>query len=219
MHPLTKPRPKPYVWASWLPKLMAGESSCVWSVWFRAHHFAARPADDGDFDLEAWRLDHTGLLRKAAAQYKEEGYTVFVEDQNQFVLKGKHGSLAGKPDIAAVRGGEGLILDGKTGQPRASDRLQVMLYMWALPLAVPAFKEVRFSGRVQYRARYTLITPDEVNAEFRSRVGELMRQVCGPTPPHKAPAFRECRHCPLAPEDCGDRVTTEAVYAGVTEEF
>jgi len=220
MHAQTKPRPTPYVWATWLAKLLAGETTCVWSAWFRAHHFAAKlDKADGDFDPELWRLEHTNLIRRTAAEFTGKGYAVTVENQNQFVLSGKVGTLAGKPDLVAVQGDEGWITDAKTGQPRGSDRLQVALYMWALPKANPVYAGVRFRGRVEYKCRYGLVAAEEVDAEFAARVADLMREVCGTDPPRKSPSFRECQFCPLTPDDCLDRIETEAVLVGVTDEF
>jgi hypothetical protein len=37
--------------------------------------------------------------------------------------------------------------------------------------------------------------------------------------PHKTPSYGECQHCPVTPEDCGDRVQTEKAYQGETDEF
>jgi hypothetical protein len=60
MHARTKPRTEPYVWATWISKLLAGESSCLWSAWFRAHnHLGAKI--ETDFDLQRWQLDHTAI--------------------------------------------------------------------------------------------------------------------------------------------------------------
>ena len=28
----------PYIWVTWLTKLLVGENSCEWSAWFRAQH-------------------------------------------------------------------------------------------------------------------------------------------------------------------------------------
>ncbi|MBN9121456.1 MAG: PD-(D/E)XK nuclease family protein [Planctomycetes bacterium] len=218
MHARTKPRTDPYVWATWISKLLAGESSCVWSAWFRAHHHVGAKVET-DFDLELWRVEHTALIRRTAADFASLGYTVTVESQNQFTLAGRLGTLAGRPDLVAVKGDEGWIIDGKTGQPKGSDRVQVMLYMWALQKANPAYAGVRFRGRVEYKARYGIIDPGEADTAFVTRVAGLMREVCGPNEPRKAPSYRECQSCPLTPDDCGDRVDTEAIFAGVTEEF
>ena len=32
------PREKPYVLATWLPKLLTGANTCEWAVCFKAHH-------------------------------------------------------------------------------------------------------------------------------------------------------------------------------------
>lgn len=219
MHAQTKPRPEPYVWATWITKLLAGEASCVWSAWFRSHHHATKIDRPGDFDFDLWQIEHTALVRRMAAQFEGDGYAVTVEHQNQFTLAGKSGTLAGRPDVVAIRGSEGWVIDTKTGQPRGSDRIQVMLYAWALPRANPAFAGVKFRGRVEYKCRFGIIEAEEVDTAFAVRVADLMREVCGPDPPRKSPSFKECRYCPLTPDDCLDRVEKEVVYAGVTEEF
>ena len=61
MHAQTTARPEPYVWVSWITKLLAGETSCVWSAWLRAHYETARVPNH--FDLGTWQMDHTALLR------------------------------------------------------------------------------------------------------------------------------------------------------------
>lgn len=218
MHARTKPRTEPYVWATWVSKLLAGESSCLWSAWFRAHYSFAK-TERADFDLDRWVVDHTTVVKRTAAEFEGKGFIVMTERQNQFSLVGKLGTLAGRPDVVAIQGDEGWIVDGKTGQPRASDRVQVLLYMWALKKANPAYANVRFKGRVEYMARYNLIDTEEVDAAFATQVAELMKLICGPDEPRKAPSFGECRCCPLTREDCADRVETEEILAGVTDEF
>jgi hypothetical protein len=217
MNPLTIIRPEPYVWVSWITKLLAGEASCTWSVWLRAHYQTAKVPSK--LELGTWQMDHASLLRKAVTEYETEGLTVFAEGQNLFTLKGKTGTLSGKPDVVAVKGKSGWIIDTKTGSPKASDRVQVMVYMWALPKTNPAFAGVRFDGKVVYRTRYNLVHADEVDETFAKRVGELMKEVCGEIEPHKAPSYGECQFCPVTTEDCPDRVEMAQVYAGVTDEF
>lgn len=31
-------RNSPYVWVTWLTKILAGEQSCEWASWFKAHY-------------------------------------------------------------------------------------------------------------------------------------------------------------------------------------
>ena len=28
----------PYIWVSWIAKLLTGENSCEWAAWFKAQH-------------------------------------------------------------------------------------------------------------------------------------------------------------------------------------
>jgi hypothetical protein len=48
MNALTTVRPEPYVWVSWITKILAGESSCVWSAWLRAHYQTAKAPNGFD---------------------------------------------------------------------------------------------------------------------------------------------------------------------------
>ena len=61
-------REHPYIWATWLPRLLTGENSCEWAVWFKAHHqnWSRQPSD---FDQAQWLLDHTALLNERRANW------------------------------------------------------------------------------------------------------------------------------------------------------
>jgi hypothetical protein len=217
MHAMTSPRVEPYVWVSWVTKVLAGESTCVWSAWLRAHYQTAKKPNG--LDLGSWQMDHTAMIRRASQDHERQGYKVWTESQNLFMLKGRSGTLSGKPDVVAVKDNAGWVVDTKTGSPRASDRVQVMLYMWALPKTNPAFAGVTFDGKVIYKSGFTVVSAGEIDEVFVRRVGELMKEICGDREPHKAPSYGECLHCPLTPEDCSDRVTTEKAYTGETDEF
>lgn len=159
------------------------------------------------------------MLRTAAAHHEKEGHTIFTESQNTFVLKGRTGTLSGKPDVVAVKDMAGWVIDTKTGSPKASDRVQVMIYMWALPKVIPAFAGVRFDGKVIYKTGYNLIMADEVDGIFIKRVGDLMKEICGEAEPHKAPSVGECQHCPITVEDCAERAGAVKVHQGETDDF
>lgn len=218
MHKLTIERPEPYVWVSWIAKILAGEASCVWSAWLRAHYQTAKPPN-GTFDMGRWQMDHSALLRKNVSEYEKKEFKVYTEGQNVFTLAGKTGTLSGKPDVVAVKDLMGWIVDMKTGSPKASDRIQVMIYMWAIPKTNPAFAGVTFEGKVLYKCCHSIIAPNEIDTVFVGRVAELMKEICGDAPPHKAPSFGECRYCPITTEDCGDRVETNTPHQGVTDDF
>ena len=138
------------MWTTWLARLLAGEASCEWASWFRSHYQAwAKPPTD--FDQAQWMLEHTALVNQARESREKLGYTVFTEGQNSFRLRGKFATLAGKPDLIAVKGGDRVLIDAKTGNP--AHPAQVMIYMYALPKALKQFRGVEFRGHVVYPTR------------------------------------------------------------------
>ena len=92
----------PYIWVTWLTRLLAGENSCEWATWFRAQHeswsWARVPST---FDLAGWQMAHTSGINENRRKWEEQGCEVFTEDQNAFVLKGRAATLGGKPDMIA----------------------------------------------------------------------------------------------------------------------
>src|SRR5262249_9613018 len=124
-------RETPYVWVSWVASLLSGDRNCEWAAWFRAHyHHIKRP---NNFDSTSYQIQHTALVSQFRNQQVSDGYTVTVEAQNEFRMKGKAGILSGMPDLVALKGDAGVIVDAKAGMPKGSHCAQVMLYMWALP--------------------------------------------------------------------------------------
>jgi hypothetical protein len=91
-------RSMPYVWATWITKLLAGERQCLWAAWFRAHHrYDKLPRDAA---LAAWTSEHTAMCGTCGRSLIMDGYNVRVEKQNDFKLVGRSGAvLSGKPDI------------------------------------------------------------------------------------------------------------------------
>ena len=83
-------REHPYIWATWLPRLLTGENSCEWAIWFKAHYrdWTRQPSD---FDQAKWLLDHTALVNERIRNWTVGGYDVDVEAQNRFELRGSNG--------------------------------------------------------------------------------------------------------------------------------
>ena len=79
------------------------------------------------FDQAAWHVNHTRLVNRVLDRFEGEGRSVSVEAQNQFTLVGRVATVGGKPDIIAVSGDSVTVCDAKTGQPRISDQVQVMV--------------------------------------------------------------------------------------------
>jgi hypothetical protein len=211
-------REVPFVWVTWLTKLMAGEDSCRWSSWFKAHHkYDKLPSD---FNLTQWTAEHSQLVHRRANELEAQGCGVFIEDENQFYLTGRDGitTLSGKPDIVAVRGDEVLVEDCKTGKPRNSDKMQVLIYMLVLKLVKPDLAKKTFHGSVFYKDHPQIeIEPDAVNSDFLGVFQEVMEAVKGADPCRKVPSYRECKFCDIGPSDCAERVDEEPLAVAATE--
>jgi hypothetical protein len=204
MHELTVYKSPTSTQVTWLAKYLAGETNCEWSLWFRT---CCKPAkwveDQGDFGQ--WAMNHTALLRSVAKEYRDKGYQVNTEWQNKFEI-GRGTRLFGRPDVLAVKDDMGWVVDAKTGQQKASDRIQVMIYMWALPLVRPELAGVQLAGRVAYRTRTHLINPDEIDRPFISALTDAIRQATDVAPPLKSPSEQECRYCKITSDDCDERM-------------
>ncbi len=203
---MTERRETPYVWVTWISRLLAGEAHCGWAAWFRAHHtmYEKRPAS---FDFAKWTAEHGQMVRERAAVLAKEGFQVGIEEQNKLNLRGGSGAtLGGKPDLIAVRGREVLVVDCKTGQTRGADYFQVLLYMLALPMCRPQFKEYNLRGRVQYRDNPLDIPAEELTEEAAAKIWELMEHVVGEGEPERVPSAGECAFCDITKRDCPDRM-------------
>ena len=108
----------PYVWVTWLPRMLSGDSSCEWASWFKAQHegwsWSRMPSD---FDQSTCMMGHTTLLNEQRQNWEQRGYSILTEGQNSFHLRGSSAVLAGKPDLVARRRDEITVIDAKTGRP------------------------------------------------------------------------------------------------------
>ena len=69
-------RDGPYIWVTWLTKLLAGENSCEWGSWFRAQHegWSWSKVPNG-FDQVTWQLAHTLGINENRRRWEAVGYT------------------------------------------------------------------------------------------------------------------------------------------------
>lgn len=207
---MTTPRSEAYIYVTWLPKLLAGLSSCEWAAWFKAHYTGYDKVNN-DFDFAKWRSDHYKLLRQVQTELFNYRGTTLLEDQCSFRLKGKSGiTLAGKPDLIHFAGSNGTICDVKTGQPRESDQLQVMLYMWALPLARKEFRNITFDGLVVYADQQVAIPARAIDESFVSEAVALIQRIGATQPAQYHPSWAECNFCDISDVDCAYRFEAAA---------
>ena len=208
----------PYIWTTWLAKIMAGENTCEWAAWFKARHDPNSWRKTARTSFDSWHLQHTAMLAREHRRWQERDFSVLLEDQNHFNLRGKTATLAGKPDIIALNGSSGVIVDVKTGQPSPAHNAQVMLYMYAVPRAMPQHQHMIFDGAVVYEDHEVNIPAVAIADVFIDEVSSLIRRLAADTPPRRAPSVRECRFCDITLEDCPDRVDY-GVTAAVTSDF
>ena len=198
-------RPSPFIWVTWLSKLMAGERQCQWASWFRCHYeWNKMPSG---CDLARWTADHAELVRSRKAVLEAQGFTVYTEEQNSFTLMGTAGiQVSGKPDIVAIRGQEAFVEDCKTGNPRHSDHLQVLVYMLSLPLVEGHCKGRRLEGRIVYKSMVVDVPSSRIDDDLRQLFRKTILTIGGQEPAKKVPSWGECRYCDISKADCPERI-------------
>ena len=202
------PRDFPYIWATWLPRLLVGDRSCEWAVWFKAHYqdFQRQPSD---FDATDWQIRHTALLNEQRELWLQRGCELSVEQQNAFRLRGETAVLAGRPDLVARREQRIDIIDVKTGQPQGWHRAQMMIYMYALRISLDVPFGHHLAGEIVYADhRSVQVGPGAIHRGFVDDLGELIRRLASDRPARKVPSGQECWSCDIGLEDCPDRVDT-----------
>lgn len=191
---MTEERKSPYCWVTWLASIMAGEQSCLWRSWFMTQHQNYKKANTDSKFTASWNIKHTTLLHKTVDWLQCKGMTGIKVEQD-FKYE-RHGvCLAGKTDIVGTLDGELVIYDPKSGRPKHSHHLQVMVYMYVL-------KADR--GYLIYEDEVVEVAqPDEAFFESFDR---NLRMLGSGGEPFKAPSERECRYCKLTSYDCKEKV-------------
>ena len=72
------PRETPYIWATWLPRLLTRENSCEWAVWLKARQQNRTRAPSG-FNQAQWMLNYTTPLNTRLANWEVGGYSTDIE--------------------------------------------------------------------------------------------------------------------------------------------
>ena len=210
----------PYIWVTWLTKLLVGENSCEWAAWFKAQHEGSSwEKVPGTFDLAGWQMKHTAQINEIRKSWEAQSYTVFTENQNVFRLAGNTATLGGKPDLIARKGSTGTIIDIKTGRPSPSHSVQVMLYMYAVPRALGQYKGMIFDGQLAYIDHAIDIPASAVDDQFIGNLSLLIRRISSPEPARRVPSYMECQFCDISSVDCLDRAAEDKLPEGQTEDF
>lgn len=194
-----------FIWVTWLSKLMIGEASCVWSIWFKTRYKYEKIP--GDFDHAKWQVTHNRMLHELKSEREQVGEKVFTENQNYFRFEVRPNLVvAGKPDLIAVSGDNVTIYDCKTGQPRDSDTIQMMLYMYCTPLCLATCKDKKPRGVLIYSTDSIEIPADAIDTEFIGNFDYFIDILNSNEPPKKVPSTSECQFCDITSADCPERV-------------
>ena len=217
----TKRFGKSYIFATWLTGWLADDQHCAYRPWFRAH-FKADKRPDPTFDLDAWKADHKALRTREAARLRASGY--IVAEEMDVKVEGASAILAGKVDILGIKYEEvfgpvvdAVIVECKTGQERASDFWQEVIYLWAVPLKMTNLAGVIRAEVVYKDGTRKPLTKAEIAPKVKD-VLDAIRLVAANEAPKHAPSFGECSRCDITDADCALRVT-EGETAVTTEEF
>ena len=88
-------------------------------------------------------------------------------------------TLAGKPDLIAVKGGDAVIIDAKTGKPGPAHSAQVMIYQYAVPRALDRYRGMEFRGHVIYPDAQVGIPVSGVDEKFTGAPGQSHKEAGG----------------------------------------
>ena len=202
--PQTIPRAVPYIWVTWLTKLLSGEDQCWWAAWFKAHYKFQKV--QRDFDSAAWSAAHNDMLQKQIGRLTADGALCYIEGQNSFAIEGEIATLAGKIDIIAVRNEVGTIIDCKTGKQKDADYQQLLVYLMMAPLGLTHARPITLTGEVHYSDKATLVRREDLTQAARERIVSAIRTAGSPDPPARVPSWGECRFCDISKTDCPERL-------------
>ena len=110
-----------------------------------------------------------------------------------FHLRGRSATLAGKPDLITQKDGQAVIVDVKNGQDSASHVVQVMIYLYAIPRTLERYRTLKLRGQVTYQDHTVRIPADAVDDQFIQNLGALIRRLAVDQPANRVPSAQECR--------------------------
>lgn len=201
------PRPRPYLYVTWIAGLLSGGAHCYWAAWLKAHHQYEKVQDGNSDQLSKWIAQHDRVVLARVKELKKQGWRVTIEAQNKFTLRGELGDVAGKVDYIADKADAVLFGDVKTGKPKPDHVWQVREYMTFFGLADKArVSGKRILGEVVYKDHTVSVTCDPSE---REHISAEAKRALGPAEPKTTPSQADCRYCDIA--DCPDRFTGESL--------
>lgn len=192
-------RKQPVIYATWLKNYLIGDNLCRWSIWHRIHYYYEEAKSD--FDTVHYNMEHSTFRHEVQQRYAKAGYEVLPE--LKITISGAVAQLKGRIDLVALREDKNLIIEVKTGKPRAADKIQLMLYIWALSKTYGRFRGSTFDGLLVYKSHEIEISALEVDEIFVTNFKQFTKDILSGEPDRKYPSPRECDWCRIA--GCDER--------------
>ena len=215
---MTRRRVRASTHISSLARLLAGDNSCLFSVWFRSWRRDYETIGDGSEQVD-WNAHRSSLIRETAARLEQRGDDVYLELRNGFEATGSRSGarISGRPDIIARQpDGSVTVYDVRSGEHGAADEALVKLHMYLMPRSNHGlWRRSRPEGCVLYDdGTERRIAAAEIDDEFRKRFAGVMRQIAAEEPARHVPGTSECGRCVLTAYDCSERVDVESGSPG-----
>ena len=131
---------------------------------------------------------------------------MYAEKQNSFQLRWQSATLAGRPDLIVVNRDHARIIDVKCGREQPCHAVQIMIYQYAIPRALPQYRLARLAGEVVYPTHTIRVPKGALPDQFIHNLGSLIRRLAADQPPARIPARQECRFCDITAANFPDRV-------------
>lgn len=195
------------IWSTWLAKLMAGELSCYWELWFKTNFTKYKKLPESP-ELTKWQINHSRMLYELRKERVAAGEELFVESGARFSFEVSPGVfLEGVPDLITVSDRDVAVYDCKTGEQKASHQIQVMLYMYYIFHRLNKYPGLNPKGYIRYSHGLEMEVPDSlIDEKFAKDLDYFIEILSDEKPPMKAPSKFECRYCNITKLDCLERV-------------
>lgn len=205
-------RSGPWAHPTWLAKLMAGDSGCQWSAWFRSRYRDFEDPGPPD-DFTQSNLLHTRILNEIDSERRSAGERVIKEGQGSFRYTRPSGlAISGRPDLIAVSPADRVVTvwDAKSGKPRSWHKTQVLVYLHCLTLTNERLQNYEMRGAVRYLDGTELRTePSDVRGVFVDQFDFNVQMLETTTAPPTTPSRFECRYCKISRTICTDRIDAD----------
>ena len=101
----------------------------------------------------------------------------------------------------------------------SASAVQVIIYLYALPLTGDRCKELQLHGQVSYQDHTVDVPAAVIDQKFTDRLAGLIRRIAADIPTIRVPSSAECRFCDITGADCPERIDEEPAAEGDTADL